>query len=41
MYVFYTTVDNDTNGTYGFRQATPAVAGADFTSIALGLRHNF
>ncbi|HEV7478398.1 MAG TPA: porin [Burkholderiales bacterium] len=41
VYAFYTTVDNDTNGTYGFRQVTPAVAGADFKSIAIGLRHNF
>jgi predicted porin len=41
VYAFYTVVDNDTNGTYGFRQVTPAVAGADFKSIAIGLRHNF
>jgi predicted porin len=45
VYVFYTAVDNDTNGVYGFRQASTAVggpvAGADQTSIALGLRHNF
>jgi len=41
VYVFYTTVDNDTAGTYGFRQSTPATAGADQTSIALGFRHNF
>ena len=41
VYVFYTTVDNDTAGTYGFRQSTPATAGADQTSLALGFRHNF
>jgi predicted porin len=41
VYAFYTVVDNDTAGTYGFRQVTPAVAGADFSSIAIGLRHNF
>jgi predicted porin len=41
VYVFYTAVDNDTAGTYGFRQSTPASAGADQTSIALGFRHNF
>ena len=42
VYVFYTTVNNDTNGGYGFRQpASGAVAGADFTSLAAGLRHNF
>jgi predicted porin len=41
VYAFYTAVNNDTNGTYGFRQVTPAVSAADFTSIAIGLRHNF
>jgi predicted porin len=41
VFVFYTTVDNDTAGTYGFRQSSPATPGADFSSIALGFRHNF
>ncbi|HEX6690138.1 MAG TPA: porin [Burkholderiales bacterium] len=41
VYAFYTAVDNDTNGAYGFRQVSPAVAGADFSSIGLGFRHNF
>jgi predicted porin len=41
VFVFYTTVDNDTAGTYGFRQPATAIAGADFSSIALGFRHNF
>ena len=45
VYVFYTVVDNDTNGVYGFRQAATAVggpvAGADQSSIAVGFRHNF
>jgi predicted porin len=38
VYVFYTAVDNETNGTYGFRSTN---AGADQTSLALGFRHNF
>ena len=38
VYGFYTTVDNDTNGNYGF--ATNA-AGVDNRSIAIGVRHNF
>jgi len=41
LYAFYTTVNNDTMGTYGFRQVSPAVPGADFTSLAIGFRHNF
>lgn len=38
LYAFYTVVDNDTNGGYGFRTAS---AGADQKSIAVGFRHNF
>jgi len=38
VYAFYTVVDNDTNGTFGFRTNSP---GADNKSIALGFRHNF
>jgi predicted porin len=38
LYVFYTTVDNDTNGTYGFRSSS---AGTEQTSLAVGFRHNF
>jgi predicted porin len=38
VYAFYTTVDNDTNGNYGFATASP---GADNRSIAVGVRHNF
>lgn len=41
VYLFYTVVDNDSNGNYGFRQSSPATAGADQSSIALGFRHNF
>jgi predicted porin len=38
VYAFYTVVDNDTNGNYGFVTNSP---GADNKSIALGFRHNF
>jgi predicted porin len=38
LYAFYTVVDNETNGNYGFRSNSP---GADNKSIALGFRHNF
>jgi predicted porin len=38
VYGFYTVVDNDTRGNYGFRTNSP---GADNKSIALGVRHNF
>jgi predicted porin len=45
VYAFYTMVDNETNGTYGFRQPSATaggpVAGADQSSIAIGVRHNF
>jgi predicted porin len=39
VYAFYTVVDNDTAGTYGFR--TAGGAGADQKSLAVGVRHNF
>ncbi|MGH8690646.1 MAG: porin, partial [Burkholderiales bacterium] len=38
VYAFYTVVDNESGGTFGFRTASP---GADNKSIAGGLRHNF
>jgi predicted porin len=38
VYAFYTKVDNETNGNYGFVTASP---GADNQSIAVGVRHNF
>jgi predicted porin len=38
VYGFYTVVDNDTNGNYGFRTA---LAGVDNKSIAIGARYNF
>jgi predicted porin len=45
VYAFYTVVDNETNGTFGFRQppssAGGPVAGVEQSSIAIGLRHNF
>ena len=41
VYAFYTVVDNESGGTFGFRQPTPAVAAADQSSIAVGFRHNF
>ena len=43
VYAFYTMVDNDNNGSFVMNSAstiTPA-PGAQFTSIAVGLRHNF
>jgi predicted porin len=41
VYAFYTMVDNDNAGTFGFRQSTPATAGIEQSSIAVGIRHNF
>ena len=38
VYTFYTMVDNDTNGNYGFRTNT---AGLDNKSFAVGARYNF
>jgi predicted porin len=38
VYGFYTVVDNDTNGNYGFRTST---AGVDNKSFAVGARYNF
>ena len=38
LYTFYTVVDNDTNGNYGFRTSTP---GLDNKSLAVGARYNF
>jgi len=38
VYAFYTAVDNDTNGNYGFRTNT---AGVDNKSLAAGARYNF
>jgi predicted porin len=45
VYAFYTMVDNDNNGTFGFRQPSSTaggpVAGVEQSSIAVGFRHNF
>ena len=46
VYAFYTTVDNDNAGTFlmgGSTSTLPATspAGAQYTSIAVGFRHNF
>jgi predicted porin len=41
VYAFYTMVDNDNNGTFGFRQTDPGTPGIEQSSIAVGLRHNF
>ena len=45
VYAFYTMVDNDNNGTFGFRQPSASaggpVAGVEQSSIAVGFRHNF
>jgi predicted porin len=38
VYAFYTAVDNDTNGNYGFKTNT---AGVDNKSFAVGARYNF
>lgn len=38
VYAFFTKVDNQTNGNYGFVTSSP---GADNQSIAAGVRHNF
>lgn len=38
VYAFYTVVENDRNGTFGFR---PVAAGGEVSSIAVGFRHNF
>jgi predicted porin len=38
VYAFYTRVENDTNGTFGFR---PVTAGGEVSSLAVGFRHNF
>ncbi len=38
VYGFYTVVDNETNGNYGFRTSA---AGVDNKSLALGARYNF
>ncbi len=38
VYTFYTAVNNDGKGNYGFKTNTP---GVDNKSVALGLRHNF
>jgi len=44
VYAFYTAVDNDTNGNFvmgGSTSTIGAATGAQYTSIAVGLRHNF
>lgn len=44
VYAFYTTLDNDNAGTFtlGGSPTTPTVAaGAQYSSIAIGVRHNF
>ena len=43
VYAFYTMVDNDTNGNFvmGGSSTIGAATGAQYTSIAVGLRHNF
>jgi len=38
VYAFYTVVDNETNGNYGFKTNT---AGVDNKSLAVGARYNF
>jgi predicted porin len=43
VYAFYTMVDNDNAGTFTMSSATTTTAapGAQFSSIAVGIRHNF
>ena len=44
VYAFYTMVDNDNNGNFvmgGSTTTIGAATGAQYTSIAVGLRHNF
>ena len=44
VYAFYTMVDNDNNGNFvmgGSTNTIGAATGAQYTSIAVGLRHNF
>ena len=42
VYAFYTVVDNDDNGSFGFTTNTTAPSvGAKQTSFAIGIRHNF
>jgi predicted porin len=44
VYAFYTTVDNETNGEFVFQGSTTTVTstpGAKYSSIAIGVRHNF
>ena len=44
VYAFYTTVDNDGNGNFvmgGSTSTITAVTGAQYSSIAVGVRHNF
>jgi predicted porin len=44
VYAFYTTVDNDNNGNFmmgGSTSTITSVQGAQYSSIAVGVRHNF
>jgi predicted porin len=42
VYAFYTVVDNDNNGSFGFTTSTTAPSvGAKQSSFAIGVRHNF
>lgn len=41
VYAFYTKVDNDSGANFGPTFAAAKAPGADFSSIALGVRHNF
>jgi predicted porin len=44
VYAFYTTVDNDRNGSFilgGSTKTITSVPGAQYSSIAVGVRHNF
>ena len=41
VYTYYTRVNNDANATYGYVFNDTLAAGQDFSSFAVGVRHNF
>ena len=41
VYTFYTKINNDTNAAYNASSAIKGAKGADLSSLAVGVRHNF
>lgn len=41
VYTYYTRINNGANATYGYDKNNGVAAGKDFSSFALGIRHNF